>query len=81
MGSSIKRWVPLVGSAVLVAVVTLRLLGQTELAGVVESLAGVLGLTQQSPVSGTEVTAALAAAVGIALKLIAEFKRAKGGVQ
>lgn len=75
--SAFKRWLPLVGSAVLVFVVVLRALGQTELAGVVEGIAGVLGITDRSPVTLGEVTAAVAAATGIVLKIVSEFRKAK----
>lgn len=75
---SLKRWAPLVGSAVLVASVGLRLAGQTQAADSIEALANVVGLSAQSPVSGTEIASAAAALVGIVLKLAAEAKKARG---
>jgi hypothetical protein len=75
----LKRWMPLVGSAVLVLVVVLRLLGQTALASVVEAIGSTLGVTTQSPVSSAEVIAALTALVGIIRKINAVIRQVRVG--
>ena len=72
-----KRWLPLAGSAVLVTVVVLRLLGQTEAAGVVEMIANATGISAQSPVSAGELAAGIAAGLGIVLKVISEVQKAR----
>jgi hypothetical protein len=71
----LKRWLPLVGSALLVLVVVLRLLGQTALASAVEAIGSTIGITTQSPVSSAEVMAAVTALVGIILKIRAEIAK------
>ena len=73
----LKRWTPLIGSAVLVVVVVLRLLGQTGLASAVEAVGSTIGITTQSPVSSTEVIAALTALFGIVRKLISVAQAAR----
>ena len=62
------RWAPLVGGAVLVAAVVLRMAGQEELAASVLSLGGLFGLTGQSPVPVGELAAGAAVVWGIVRK-------------
>ncbi len=82
----IKRWAPLLGTAVLVAATVLRLLGQEDVAKAVETAGQVTGTAAQSPVSGqelaalvTQVLAAAAAATGIVLKIAAQVRKAREG--
>jgi hypothetical protein len=74
---ALKRYGPLVGSTVLVAVVILRLLGYGEAAQAVESVGGVVGVTQQSPVGIGELTAAAATLTGIVLKFISVIRKSR----
>lgn len=71
---SIKRWAPLIGSAVLVLAVVLRTFGLTDVSTLLESFTGVVGLDEQSPVSGAEIAAAALAVTGIFLKINARRK-------
>lgn len=73
----VKKFAPLIGSAVLVGAVVLRALGQTEAAGAVEAIGSAVGLTVQSPVSAAEFAAAFAALSGIVLKIRAEIAKTK----
>jgi len=74
---NVKRWAPLIGSGVLVAAVVLRTFGLTDIATLLESLTGVVGLDEASPVSGAELAAAAAAMAGIVLKLVSVYKATK----
>jgi hypothetical protein len=74
---TLKTWAPLIGSAALVGVVVLRMLGQTEAADAVAGIAGVLGLDVKSPVSLVELTTAIAAGTGIVLKVKAKVDEAR----
>lgn len=76
---TLKKYAPLVGSAVLVSVVVLRLMGYVQAAAAVETLGGVVGVTQQSPVGVGELVAAGAALTGIVLKVKAEVQKARAG--
>lgn len=78
MSDKAKRYLPLAGSAVLVTVVLLRLFGYGQAAAAVETVGGIVGVTQQSPVGVGELAAAIAAASGVVLKVIAEVKKARG---
>lgn len=78
MPEKFKRYVPLLGSAVLVSVVLLRLFGYDQAAGAVESVGGIVGVTQQSPVGMGELVAAVAALAGIVLKVKSEVDKARG---
>jgi hypothetical protein len=71
-----KTYAPLIGSAVLAAVVVLRLLGYSQEAEALESVGGVVGITKQSPVGIGELTAAGAVVFGIVRKLRAVNKAA-----
>ena len=73
----LKRWMPLIGSSVLVLIVVLRLLGQTALASAVEVVGSTVGITTQSPVSSAEVVAALTALFGIVRKVVAIVQSAR----
>lgn len=73
----IRKYAPLIGSGILVAGVVLRLFGQAGAADAVEAVGGAVGLTTQSPVSGTELASAAAALAGIVAKIVAEVKKAK----
>jgi hypothetical protein len=75
---ALKRYAPLVGSAVLAVVVLLRTLGYPELALALESLGGAIGLDEKSPVGYAELAAAGAALAGVVLKIRAELKKARG---
>lgn len=73
---ALRKWTPLIGSAALVVSVVLRALGQTDFADAVDSIGKAIGITAQSPVSGTEIAAAGAAVTGIVLKLRSEYRKA-----
>ena len=74
---AIKRWAPVLGSLTLAGAVILRLFGQAEAAKAIESLGGLVGLTQQSPVGVVELTAAGTALAGIVLKVRSEIRKAR----
>jgi len=78
MPEKFKRYVPLIGSAVLVTVVLLRLFGYEQAAGAIESVGGAVGVTQQSTVGVGELVAAGAALAGIVLKVKSEVDKARG---
>jgi len=73
----LKRWMPIIGSAVLVLIVVLRLLGHTALASAVEAIGSTVGITTESPVSSAEVIAALTALFGIVRKIAIEIRKAR----
>lgn len=70
---SIKRWLPLIGTAALVACVVLRMTGHEDLARVVEQAGGLTGITTNPTVPLAEIAAAAAAIAGVALKVKAEL--------
>jgi hypothetical protein len=75
MTEKMRRWLPLIGAAILATIVLLRALGWTEAAAMIETIVGTVGLTKDSPVSVSELLAAVAAVTGIALKIRAEIKK------
>lgn len=74
-----KRWAPLAGTAVLVAVVLLRLFGFEQGAAMVEGVGGAVGVTDDSAVGLGELTAAITALVGIVLKVRSQARKARDG--
>lgn len=77
MKEALRRWAPLLAGLFLVVIVALRLSGHGEMAELLAGLAGTTGLTDQSPVGVTEVTAAATLLVGIWLKVRSEWKKAR----
>ena len=73
--SFLKRYLPLAGVAFLAGSVALRYLGQEDVAKVVDQVGAGTGAVQASPISAAELSAAVAAAAGVILKVIAEAKR------
>ena len=78
MGDKFKRYLPLVGSVVLVAVVALRWLGYGDAAAAIESVGGAVGVTNQSEVGVGELTAAAATLAGLVLKFKSMYDKAHG---
>lgn len=77
MKEGLRRWAPLAGVVVLVAIVVLRLLGMNDLAQTLEQLGGVVGLTGDSPVGLGELAAAAAALTGVLIKIRNEWRKAR----
>jgi uncharacterized membrane protein len=71
----VKRWLPLIGTAILALAVALRAFGQEDAARAVEQLGGLIGLTGAPTVGMAELLAASAAVTGIVLKVRAELKK------
>jgi hypothetical protein len=76
MGVFLKRWGPLVGSAILVATVVLQAFGQTQIAQALTSIGGFLPSTDGGITAG-ELAAAIAAGTGLFLKIKALIKAAQ----
>jgi hypothetical protein len=74
----LRRWLPLLGVAVLASSAILRALGAGDAAAAIETLGGLLGAQQASAVPVGELAAAIAAAAGVVLKVRAEIKKATG---
>lgn len=74
---AVKRYAPLIGSAVLAISVVLRLFGQNEVADGITTLGGLVGVTQQSQIPVGEIAAACAALTGVVLKVVSEVKKAR----
>lgn len=81
MVRSIRRWAPLIGVALLASAVILRALGLEDMARLLEGIGGVTGLSEQSPVGLGELAAAVAAVVGVALKIAAVLRQARTPVE
>lgn len=87
MSKGLGTWAPLVGTAALVVVVVLRLIGHGEAAAAVEKVAGMLGLTQAPGViplrelaeTGAAFVGALGAGWGVVRKLRALLRPGAGG--
>lgn len=77
MPEKLKRWVPLAGTAVLVSAVVLQVLGYGDVAKNLLSIAGAVGLSDQSAVPVGELAAAAAALTGIVLKIRSQIQKAK----
>jgi hypothetical protein len=76
MGVFLKRWGPLVGSAILVATIILQAFGQTQIAQALTSIGGFLPSTDGGITAG-EITAAIAVGTGLFLKIKALIKAAQ----
>lgn len=74
----LKRWLPLIGSAVVLSTVVLRAFHQPGLADAVDGLANMLGLTKVSIIDPVLITSAATGLVGIALKIKSEISKARG---
>ena len=72
----LKRWLPLIGSAVLALAVVARLSGQEDAARAIEVVANLLGLSGASAISGAELAAAATVIFGIVRKVRAEVRKA-----
>ena len=70
----IKRYAPLVGTAILASAALLQAFGQSEAADLVKKLGG--GFIGESTVGGEAIVAAIAAAAGVFLKVKSEAKKA-----
>lgn len=77
MPDKVKRWVPLLGTAVLVTSVVLQLLGYGDVARQILGIAGAVGVSDQSAVPLGELAAAGAALSGVVLKILAQVKKAR----
>lgn len=73
---NMRRWLPLLGVAVLGGTVALRALGLDGYAAALEQVGGLTGVSSQSPVGLGELAAATAALTGVVLKVRAEWKKA-----
>jgi len=83
MVSKLKTWGPVLGSAVLVAAIVLRLFGHGEAAAALESVGSAVGVTGQSSLGVADTTAVLTqllaagvAGYGIARKIGSEVRKA-----
>jgi hypothetical protein len=75
---SIKRWLPLIGTAVLAGTVVLRAFGQDDVAKAVETVGGLVGAVPEDPtVSYAELAAAAAGVAGVFLKVRGEYRKAR----
>lgn len=81
-----RRWLPLLSVAVLVLSTVLHAVGRGEVAKTIDYLAGLVGLYAASPIPAEEIAgtagalvAALGATWGLGLKLLALYRKAKGG--
>ncbi len=85
MVKHLRKYPILVGVAIVALATILRFFGQTEFAEVLSSLSQGLGLTladaENAPVSGTEVAGAVAAILGVGMKLTADRKKRKAAKQ
>lgn len=73
----LKRWGPLAGTVVLIATVVLRAFGLDDAAKALDLVGSITGLSGQSSVSATELTAAAAALTGVVLKVLAQVAKAR----
>lgn len=72
----LKRWLPLVGTAVVVASTVARFTGNAEVAQAIDLVGSLTGATGEAGVTQTEIAAAVAAGIGVSLKLFAIVKKA-----
>lgn len=72
----LKRWLPLIGTANLVIIALLRVLGYHEQAQALSTLGGLFGLDGVSAVPAVEITSLVLSGAGIAAKVKAEVKKA-----
>lgn len=84
MGDKLKTWAPVIGSAVLVATIALRLLGHGDAAAAVETVSAALGISGQSTLNTADTAAVigqlLAAGVagwGVVRKVKSEVQKAQ----
>lgn len=75
---SVKRWVPLIGVAVLVAAELLKVFGQADAAQALTTLGGLLGFEDGSGIPKGEIAAAVAAGTGLVLKIASLLRAARG---
>jgi hypothetical protein len=71
-----KRWLPLVGTAVVVASTVAKFTGNPEVAGAIDLVGTLTGATSQSGITPTEITGAVVAGAGVGLKLWAIVSKA-----
>ena len=74
---TIKRYVPLIGTAFLAGAVILRAFGLEDLARAVETIGGLVGTTSDPAVSYAELIAAVSAVTGVVLKIVAMVRKAR----
>lgn len=79
MPKTLRRWLPLIGTATLAASITARAWGAEHLAGPLEALSRTLGLWDLSAVSADELVAAAAAVTGVALKIRSQVNKTLEG--
>jgi len=75
--NTVKKWLPLVGSFVVLSTVVMRYLGHAGTADAIDSVAKAIGLTNASVVDVTLVLGAVAGLVGQGLKVWAEIQKAR----
>lgn len=73
---TIRRWVPLIGTALVCGAVIARTLGYELFATAAEQVGSLTGASGQSAVSPVEVSAALAGLSGVVLKVVAQVRKA-----
>lgn len=84
MGNKLKTWGPVIGSAVLVGAIVLKLLGYGAAAVTLETVTSVLGISGQSSLNATDTAAVIGqlvaagiAAWGILRKILSEVAKAR----
>jgi hypothetical protein len=70
----LKRWLPLIGTAIVAGSVVARALGFTEVSDLLDLVGSLTGASAQSLIG----VAAVASLVGVVLKLISEARKALG---
>lgn len=73
----LKRWAPVIGSALLAAPILLRIVGQDHAAQAVETVGGLTGYTDEAGISQAELAGAIAAVTGVALKVRSQVQKAR----
>ena len=76
MPKALKRWLPVVGTGVLVASVILRLAGLDDLAGPLQAIGEATGITADSAVPLDVLAAAAAGLAGIVMKIWSQWNKA-----
>lgn len=77
----LRRWLPLIGTAALVASAALKIAGYPEAAQAIDTLGGIAGITSLPELPVGEIAAIAAAGTGIVLKVRSQIAKARGGEQ
>jgi hypothetical protein len=72
----LKRWLPLVGTVVVVASTVAKFTGNADVAQAIDLVGTLTGATGQAGVTPTEIAGAVAAGTGVALKVWAIASKA-----